>query len=256
MINQCEQCGTLATPMARFCTNCGAAIPASVTPGTWTSGAEAAAPPPPGGWYGSGTTGTDWAFSHSPTPSPPPPPTGYDQAWSRGWNTPDANSPRVDPLGRRYADWGTRAVAALIDFGVNLGVWIVLILIAVAGSHIRTAPDHYGNTSTAGGGVAIIALALLTGVVVTLGYHLLNGGQRGQTIGKRIVGIQTRDAETGGPISYPRAFGRYVAYVVAWLILPIVGIIDLIWPLWDDRRQTVHDKAVHSVVVCVNRKGA
>jgi uncharacterized RDD family membrane protein YckC len=187
---------------------------------------------------------------------PPPPPTGTDEAWNRGWYYASPTIQKVDVLGRPYADWGTRAVGALIDFAVTLGAWIVLIVIAVAGSQIRTAPDQYGDTNTAPAGIAIVALALLTGVVITLGYHLLNGGARGQTIGKRAVHIQTRDARTGGPISYPRAFGRYLVYLAACLIVPILGIVDLIWPLWDDRRQTVHDKAVSSVVVHVDRNMA
>jgi uncharacterized RDD family membrane protein YckC len=84
---------------------------------------------------------------------------------------------------------------------------------------------------------------------------MLVGHRSGQTPGKRAVGIQVRDAVTGESIGYPRALGRYLAQVFAALILPILPIlpiltaIDLLWPLWDDRHQTLHDKAVNAVVV-------
>jgi uncharacterized RDD family membrane protein YckC len=32
-------------------------------------------------------------------------------------------------------------------------------------------------------------------------------------------------------------------------MIPIVGILDLLWPLWDVPRQTLHDKAVGSFVI-------
>jgi uncharacterized RDD family membrane protein YckC len=78
---------------------------------------------------------------------------------------------------------------------------------------------------------------------------MLVGHRSGQTPGKRAVGIQVRDAVTGESIGYPRALGRYLAQVFAALILPILTAIDLLWPLWDDRHQTLHDKAVNAVVV-------
>jgi len=78
---------------------------------------------------------------------------------------------------------------------------------------------------------------------------MLVGHRSGQTPGKRAVGIQVRDAVTGESIGYPRALGRYLAQVFAALILPILTAIDLLWSLWDDRHQTLHDKAVNAVVV-------
>jgi uncharacterized RDD family membrane protein YckC len=37
---------------------------------------------------------------------------------------------------------------------------------------------------------------------------------------------------------------------VALSFLPLVGpLLDLMWPLWDEKRQTLHDKAVGSFVL-------
>jgi uncharacterized RDD family membrane protein YckC len=195
-------------------------------------------PPPPGG-----------------SALPPPPPGWEATNWGPHprWNPPGQDTSKVDVLGRPYADWGTRAVGHLIDIVVVLCGWGVLIAVAVAGSNLRTAPDQSGNTNISALGGLVVAVSLIGLVVLTLAYHLLNGGKSGQTLGKRVVHIQVRDAETGGPISYPRAFGRYLGSVVAWLILPFLVFVDLLWPLWDDRRQTVHDKAVNSVVIQTGR---
>ena len=37
--------------------------------------------------------------------------------------------------------------------------------------------------------------------------------------------------------------------MVLWWLLLIPGLLDVLSPLWDGRRQTWHDKAVNSVVV-------
>ena len=36
--------------------------------------------------------------------------------------------------------------------------------------------------------------------------------------------------------------------------IPLLGALDLLWPLWDVQRQTLHDKAVGSFVI--NNPGA
>jgi uncharacterized RDD family membrane protein YckC len=88
-------------------------------------------------------------------------------------------------------------------------------------------------------------------------YGLLNGGDRGQTVGKRVLSIQVRDATSGGPIGVGRGVLRAL---VAWgpgqaFTFAFVGgiwtVLDGLWPLWDERRQALHDKVANSVVVDV-----
>jgi uncharacterized RDD family membrane protein YckC len=191
---------------------------------------------------------------HPPRPATYPTPhqaLGVDPLGA--WNSPAGTNTKVDVLGRPYADWGTRAVAWLVDGLVVLVGWAVFIALIWLGTSLRTPPDQYGVSSINGAGIAIIVIAVLGVLAFTVAYHLLIGRESGQTPGKRAVGIQVRDAATGGPISYPRALGRYLAQILAWVILPILSFVDLLWPLWDDRLQTLHDKAVNSVVVKVDR---
>ena len=73
------------------------------------------------------------------------------------------------------------------------------------------------------------------------------GGESGQTIGKRACSIRVR-TDTGGRISYGQAFGRnLVARVIG--SIPFVGLIDVLWPLWDSHKQCLHDKAASTIVV-------
>ena len=68
--------------------------------------------------------------------------------------------------------------------------------------------------------------------------------------GVRAVGAQDR-----GALGYGRAFGRALVEGVLRLInlvfflLGLVWILDMLFPLWDKQRQTLHDKVVGSVVI-------
>jgi uncharacterized RDD family membrane protein YckC len=140
-------------------------------------------------------------------------------------------------------------VAGLVDTVIVAGGFVVLILIAVAGGQIHLAADPVtGNTSIAPLGGLIVGISVLGMVALLFGYELLNGGDRGQTLGKRAMNIACRDGQTGGPISYPRAAGRYLVRFVG-IFIPFGGWVDLLWPLWDGQRQTLHDKAAGTVVV-------
>ena len=187
------------------------------------------------------------AGATTPTQQAAPPGAGALSAW----NSP-VTPKKVDALGRDYADWGTRATAWVIDALAVVAGWVVFILLIWFGASL-TRPDQYGGTSINGAGTAVIVLSVLGLVGWTVWYHMLVGRESGQTPGKRAVAIQVRDATTGGGIGYPRALGRYLLQIFAALILPILVVIDLLWPLWDDRHQTLHDKAVNSVVVKLER---
>ena len=53
----------------------------------------------------------------------------------------------------------------------------------------------------------------------------------------------------GNLLSTGTAFIRLIARVALGFV-PMVGpLLDLLWPLWDDKRQTLHDKAVGSYVL-------
>jgi uncharacterized RDD family membrane protein YckC len=93
--------------------------------------------------------------------------------------------------------------------------------------------------------------ALLLGLVVpslVLGFVylvLFDGGTRGATPGKRIVGTRVVDAETGQAIGYSRAVVRRVVYILGGLL----AFLGWMWLLIDKRRQAWHDHVARSVVI-------
>lgn len=104
-----------------------------------------------------------------------------------------------------------------------------------------------------------LPLRFLASVLGGLLYNgLLDGGPDGQTLGKRLLRIRVVDEATAAPIGPGRGLGRAAVpaalglLVVVPALLPVgflLAILNGLWPLWDARRQTFHDKAVRSVVV-------
>jgi uncharacterized RDD family membrane protein YckC len=78
-------------------------------------------------------------------------------------------------------------------------------------------------------------------------YTLLEGGSRGQTLGKRALGIRVVDLAGGGPIGYERGFIRWIGRFASGIVL----LLGYLWMLWDREKQTWHDKMAGSVVVPV-----
>jgi uncharacterized RDD family membrane protein YckC len=92
-------------------------------------------------------------------------------------------------------------------------------------------------------GIALSAL-----LVVTYGTAFI-GSRRGQTLGMMAVRARAVDMATGGPIGYGRAFGRALFEYVLLFLFVFPWVIDMLFPLWDGRRQTLHDKVTNTVVV-------
>lgn len=132
--------------------------------------------------------------------------------------------------GAPLAEWWRRAAAVIIDTAV---MWIPLMLV----THSM-------------GRLGRIVVWLAVGVVY---FSLLNGSAKGQTVGKMVWSIRVRDAATGGPLGPAKAAVRYAVPAVLASFIPILGLFvwltDGLWPLWDRRRQALHDKVAGSVVV-------
>ena len=71
------------------------------------------------------------------------------------------------------------------------------------------------------------------------------------------AGVRAVRAETFEVLGYGRALGRAVVEgffrVLSLLsvLLGVVWLLDMLFPLWDRRRQTLHDKVAGSVVLRV-----
>jgi uncharacterized RDD family membrane protein YckC len=124
------------------------------------------------------------------------------------------------PSGPRAGFW-TRLGAALLDG---------LIITAASALFLAIDPALYYGVGFGGGLASSVAL---------------EGGETGQTLGKRALGIRVVDQRAGGSIGPVRAFIRYVGRIVSSLVV----FLGYLWMLWDPEKQTWHDKMAGSVVV-------
>lgn len=93
---------------------------------------------------------------------------------------------------------------------------------------------------------ALKAVGDAIGILLSIGYFTyFEGSSRGQTLGKRALGIRVIDFDNGGPIGFGRAFVRYIGRIVSGLFI----YIGYLWMLWDKEKQCWHDKFANDVVV-------
>lgn len=147
---------------------------------------------------------------------------------------PDSPLSRPRPSAWEYAGWFSRVFAALVD-SVVLVVLIFLVRLVVL------AMAHFSRSG--------LVVALLAGVVVAFFYVVVALARSGQTFGMRLLTIRCVQASDG---RYPIGLGRsLLRWVLAFSLgfIPFANVVDLLWPLWDPCKQTLHDKAVGTAVV-------
>ncbi|CAM4002880.1 RDD family protein [Nocardiopsis gilva] len=186
------------------------------------------------------------------SPIPPSTPThGYPQP---GYGPPSpgypgypgyAGAPAAPPA--PLASWGQRVAAHLFDTAI-----IILMAAVIVGAGVWV-----GYVLTSDGPVKGYVVASL--VVLTLGavfaatfcYRWLSHAKSGQTLGKRALGIQVVSLDTLRPPTKMASAGRELIFRALGMGGSFVGtLLDLLWPLWDEpKRQTLHDKAVSTIVI-------
>jgi uncharacterized RDD family membrane protein YckC len=206
---------------------------------------------PDGHWLWDGTR---WIPAPPPPPVPPPayppqqqygyppsaypspygyPPPGYGAVY--GYPAPPAVGPAP---GIAYAGFLVRAGAAILD-GL---VFIVPLLafITVIGAYA----NQDGGSNNAGVAVGVIGL-VATGLAA-LAYSIVLPAHGG-TWGMRALRLRVARADNGANIGMALSFGRWLVY----LGIGIVGFgwLDVLWVIWDERKQSLHDKAVGTLVV-------
>jgi len=164
--------------------------------------------------------------------SQPGPQPGYDPQPVHG-GQPGPSGPR--------ASFGSRVAATLIDA-------VILTLIFVALAIVIFVPvvliDR--NSEVLAGLASLVLFAVATAAFVA--YAALEGGRRGQTIGKRLMGIRVIDYGTGAPIGIGRAILRGIIRQLGGIPL----YLGWLWMLWDPERQGWHDKVANDLVVPIS----
>ena len=188
---------------------------------------SSAAPPPP--QYPPGPDRYPGAY-------PPPPP-----QWESGQGRPV------------YASWGIRVGGYLIDFVIFAAVTIVL---AILMRHSHTLQINYMMKRGTDRQRSISALPFLISALLYLVYGtIFCGSRRGQTVGMMAVGVRAVRDGSFARLGYTRAGVRALTEGVLRSLelvnpfLILVWLIDILYPVWDQKRQTLHDKAGGSVVL-------
>lgn len=144
----------------------------------------------------------------------------------------------VTPIvpGATYPVFGRRAVAFLID------MFLVLLFIAAAALPLSGVLTGM-NTDT---------LTIILAVIVSLGslafllwYPIIQPGQTGQSMGKRLLNIKVVDRR-GNP---PGIDKMAVRFLIGYPLCAIIMGVGFLVPLWDVQRQALDDKLVDTYVI-------
>lgn len=178
--------------------------------------------------------------------SPPPPPIGTSSV----------------PSPMNYALWADRVIAALADAAIALLVMIVLYVVLFTIMGVGTALIGAGEGAVSSRGepgplsglfgcstcCLFFILPPISYFVAGLANKVYFVSKRGYSVGQGIMKLKVVDGQ-GNLISTSTAIIRLLA-TVGLAFVPIVGgFLDLLWPLWDPQRQTLHDKAVGTFVI-------
>ena len=132
------------------------------------------------------------------------------------------------------ASWEARAGAFLVDFALVFVVVLAAVLVAAAA------------------GTEVVAAVPLATVAVVYFYAPLTmmraGAHNGQTFGKQALGIRVV-RESGQPIGFGWGLLRDVLAKGVLSLIALLIILSYLWPLWDERKQALHDKMVSTLVV-------
>jgi len=159
------------------------------------------------------------------------------------------------------ATWARRFGAYLID---NLILSVPLVLyffsslpaeIASLGSMsvdpVTGQPDPAAMESLMGSMMALQFRMYLIYVVVATLYYVVCHGTTGQTMGKMALGIRLIKAD-GSRAGWGEAAKRAIVNPIVQIV-PFVGgllgILNGLWPLWDEKNQSLGDKAARTLVV-------
>jgi uncharacterized RDD family membrane protein YckC len=136
---------------------------------------------------------------------------------------------------REYAGFWRRFAGSVID-SILLGV----ISLVIQFPFIDWDFEDNGFAANVGGGPLGWVLTVAGWAVVA--WFL---SAKGQTPGMMAFGLRCQRKDTGANLSFWPAFGRSAMSIISGCVC----LLGYFWMLWDDDKQTWHDKVVDSVVV-------
>jgi uncharacterized RDD family membrane protein YckC len=172
-------------------------------------------------------------------PAPPPPPV---------IGPPVTSVTPVDDEPGPVSLWGKRIAARAID------AVVAVTLVTLAGVPVALLDGSTGGEPDSRRGGFILAF----GAVAVLAYEVVCTLRFGGTLGKQAMRLRiVPDQGDGGELGRRSMTIRSIA-ILALLILCPVGLLDAVWPLWDDRGRSLHDRVAGTRVEppnCVPQTG-
>jgi uncharacterized RDD family membrane protein YckC len=173
-----------------------------------------------------------------------------------GWQSHPATTPDGVPL----SGWWLRVGARVLDL-----IFTFVLALPLTGWFYYRYFDGVLSwskdlaTQSASGSAPVIALppwsiyqyafaAVLIQLLVAGVYEVLFLSRSGATPGKKIVGISVRLRDQAGPPPMRTVLIRTGCFFGMQLV-NVAYLLDVLWPLWDDRKQAIHDKAAATNVV-------
>lgn len=210
-------------------------------------------PPPPPGWQPPSPP-PGWQSPQPPFGSPQP---GYPPQWQQPYGWAPTHAAR---FGLQPAGFGERLAAILLD-GIATTLLLapaIVVGVVMVAANWETEQDICRDIDTGERYVCeqpvpatvawifgALGLVVLASLLIGVFYWGKLEGQRTQTWGKKVMGIRTVRASTGMPLGFGRAVGRFFARYVSGQVC----YLGYLWMLWDNDKQTWHDKIVDSIVV-------
>ena len=175
------------------------------------------------------------------------------------------------PDGQPLSGWWRRVGATLLDSVLTSAVGMALAwpwlseigraygdLIRLISESARTGgplPDTDAFTARIADPMQVVVL-ILWGVQLVYGVGFLKAFAA--TPGKMLLGLEVRLRERPGPLPWGTVLLRWFTQNAGILlrVVPVIpvffslyALLDVLWPLWDGKRQALHDKAARTNVV-------
>jgi uncharacterized RDD family membrane protein YckC len=191
----------------------------------------------------------------------------YGQAYAPAYGQPIAPTPSTTPDGVPLAGWWWRVLARVLDGFIAIPFNLLAVTPVVVSQwdeltqwfdDLSYAADH--NTPdpptpdllnfTTGPGLTLLA----SGLVAYFLYETVFLLWKQATPGKLIVGLRVRRRET--PNLPASSILARVGFVLLGQFCIVLLLLDYLWPLWDDKKQALHDKVARTNVVRPDRSPA
>jgi uncharacterized RDD family membrane protein YckC len=242
----------------------------------------------PSGWYPDPVNSAQerywdgWQWSRNTRPRAAAPNAGYGQAPYGSYPAPNMTRPPLGYAGPRpatvqatmtadgvpLASWWWRVLAVLVDH-VILTAIVIVITFPVWESLYATLTSYFNTMleaqqSGAAPPPPLVATDLISGssqlilTSVTLGvgmlYHVAFLRWKSATPGKLLCGLRVVPVDHGrdpGPLAWNSVGIRAAVWVLPGIsaFLSVITVIDVLFPLWQPKRQALHDIAAKTQVV-------